>query len=112
MLLNFWATWCEVCHEQFPLLQAIHAKWGADHRLVMVGISLDEDKATAAGDAIMKKATWPQALSGDPEKAGVAPQYGVYAVPEYFLIDPNGTILVAHCYDPGIQSAVDTALSR
>jgi len=112
VLLNFWATWCGVCHEQYPLLQAIHSKWGADDRFVMLGISLDDDQATALTDTVFTKAPWPQALAGVPEKGGAASGYGVTAVPEYFLIDPNGKLLVVHCYDPSIQSAVNQALSE
>ena len=42
ILVNFWATWCEPCREEFPMLNELtqaHAPQG----LVVMGVALDED---------------------------------------------------------------------
>ena len=42
LLVNFWATWCEPCREEFPMLSEL-ARTHARHGLVVMGVSLDED---------------------------------------------------------------------
>jgi thiol-disulfide isomerase/thioredoxin len=42
VLVNFWATWCEPCREEFPMLSEL-ARQHAPQGLVVLGVSLDED---------------------------------------------------------------------
>ena len=42
LMVNFWATWCEPCREEFPMVNEL-AKQYAPQGLVVVGISLDDD---------------------------------------------------------------------
>ena len=42
VLINFWATWCEPCRDEFPMLSEI-ARQHAPQGLVVMGVSLDED---------------------------------------------------------------------
>jgi thiol-disulfide isomerase/thioredoxin len=40
LVCNFWATWCEPCREEIPLLQAAHREYAAKF-LQVVGIAID-----------------------------------------------------------------------
>jgi thiol-disulfide isomerase/thioredoxin len=42
LLVNFWATWCEPCRDEYPVLNELARKY-APQGLVVVGISLDDD---------------------------------------------------------------------
>jgi thiol-disulfide isomerase/thioredoxin len=42
VLVNFWATWCEPCREEYPLLVELAKKY-APRGLVVIGISFDDD---------------------------------------------------------------------
>ena len=42
VLVNFWATWCEPCREEYPLLVELARKY-APRGLVVVGVSFDDD---------------------------------------------------------------------
>jgi thiol-disulfide isomerase/thioredoxin len=42
LLVNFWATWCEPCREEYPMLNQL-ARQYAPQGLHLVGISLDDD---------------------------------------------------------------------
>ena len=42
LLINFWATWCEPCRDEYPMLNQL-AKQYAPQGLHLVGISLDDD---------------------------------------------------------------------
>lgn len=85
-MLNVWASWCTACREEHPLLVEI-ARQGT---VPIVGLNY-KDKPDAAKQWL---AQW-----GDPYKLSVQDpvgrtgiEFGVYGVPETFLIDKNGVI--------------------
>jgi thiol-disulfide isomerase/thioredoxin len=43
LLLNFWATWCEPCREDIPLLVDAQARYALRH-LQVIGVAIDEPK--------------------------------------------------------------------
>jgi len=49
LLVNFWATWCEPCRDEYPMLNEL-AKQYAPQGLKVVGVSLDQD-----GDLILMR---------------------------------------------------------
>ena len=49
LLINFWATWCEPCRDEYPMLNEL-AKQYAPQGLKVVGVSMDED-----GDLILMR---------------------------------------------------------
>ena len=49
LLVNFWATWCEPCRDEYPLLNELAKKY-APQGLKVVGVSLDQD-----GDLILMR---------------------------------------------------------
>ncbi len=42
MMVNFWATWCEPCRDEFPMVNELAKKYAAQG-LVVLGVSLDDD---------------------------------------------------------------------
>jgi len=49
LLVNFWATWCEPCRDEYPMLNEL-AKQYAPQGLKVVGVNLDDD-----GDLILMR---------------------------------------------------------
>jgi thiol-disulfide isomerase/thioredoxin len=49
LLVNFWATWCEPCRDEYPMLNEL-AKQYAPKGLQVVGVSMDDD-----GDLILMR---------------------------------------------------------
>ncbi len=88
VLVNFWASWCVPCVDEFPLLAAAAREHAADG-LVVVGV-LYEDNADAAR-AFMQRmgVSWETALDPDGTAAG---SYGIIGPPDTFFIDRNGII--------------------
>jgi cytochrome c biogenesis protein CcmG/thiol:disulfide interchange protein DsbE len=88
VIVNFWASWCGPCVEEFPLLQRAVVEH-RDQRLAVVGIVF-QDRSEAARAFLQRLgASWPSAM--DP--AGkVAEAYGIYAPPESFFIDASGKV--------------------
>jgi cytochrome c biogenesis protein CcmG/thiol:disulfide interchange protein DsbE len=89
VVVNFWATWCEPCVREFPLL----AKAAADHRpdgLAIVGV-LAEDRPAAAGEFVRRNGgTWPVGVDADRRTAAA---WGVtVGLPHTFFVRPDGTL--------------------
>ena len=88
VIVNFWASYCASCVEEFPLLQSAMAAHRVDG-LAVVGI-VYQDRSEAARDFMARmQASWPAAMDVTGE---VAQAYGVFAPPESFFIDRDGRI--------------------
>jgi cytochrome c biogenesis protein CcmG/thiol:disulfide interchange protein DsbE len=88
VVVNFWASWCNPCRREFPLLRdAAHAHAGDD--LAVVGITYRDIATDARNFASDQGADW--ALAFD-DGQRVAKAYGVDAVPQTFFIGRDGQI--------------------
>jgi peroxiredoxin len=92
VVLNFWATWCEPCRAEMPLLET---RFGdeAPSGVLVVGIDSDDTLAQvrAYGDAL--KLTFPLLLDPDGE---VQALYRVRGYPTTFFVDEAGVIRHVH----------------
>lgn len=89
-ILNVWASWCGPCREEHPLWN----EFARDKPVPLVGLNYKDDPASAA--------RWLREL-GDPYTVSVADrdgavgiEFGVYGVPETFVIDRAGVIRFKH----------------
>ena len=88
VVVNFWASWCVACREEHP---ALLAAWGRyrDRGVVLVGIDFEDTEDAALAYAAEMGGDWPLVI--DPgSRTAIA--YGVFGVPETFVIAPDGTI--------------------
>jgi cytochrome c biogenesis protein CcmG/thiol:disulfide interchange protein DsbE len=90
VIVNFWASWCAPCLEEFPLIQAALDRHEPDG-LAVIGI-VYRDRSEAARDfAARMDATWTLAM--DPGER-VAERWGIFGPPESFFIDADGVVRV------------------
>ncbi|MFM7271169.1 MAG: TlpA family protein disulfide reductase [Actinomycetes bacterium] len=89
VLLNFWASWCIPCREEFPALRRIERTFGR-RGLRVVGVTFDDRRADAIRFATAERATWELAYDAEGEAAR---DYGVRAAPQTILIDRRGVII-------------------
>ncbi len=86
-LVNFWASWCTPCRVEHPQLEAM-----ADEGIIIYGINYKDDPAKALG--FLEDLGNPYAaLAADPN-GRTALDWGVYGVPETFVIDGNGVVVL------------------
>jgi cytochrome c biogenesis protein CcmG, thiol:disulfide interchange protein DsbE len=88
VVVNFWASWCLACREEHPDLLAAWERY-RERGVVLIGIDFEDTEDAAIAYAEEMGGDWP--LVTDPNsRAAIA--YGVFGVPETFVIAANGTI--------------------
>lgn len=89
VIINFWASTCGPCVEEFPLLASAAARHQADG-LAIVGIVF-RDRSEAARDFMTRMGgTWPAVM--DPGEA-LATKFGIIGPPDTFFIDRSGVLV-------------------
>ena len=108
-LVNLWATWCAGCKEEHPILMALSRQPG----LNMVGINYKElqaselsgqdsqsvesvQKATARSEAWLQKQGQAFGVNLLDMDGRVGMDFGVYGLPETYLIDREGVVRFKH----------------
>jgi cytochrome c biogenesis protein CcmG, thiol:disulfide interchange protein DsbE len=89
-LLNVWASWCVPCLVEHPLLVQL----ARDRVVPIVGFNYKDKPEDAI--AWLAKHGDPYATTVADRDGRAAIEYGVYGVPETFLIDRSGTIRFKH----------------
>jgi cytochrome c biogenesis protein CcmG/thiol:disulfide interchange protein DsbE len=89
VVINFWASWCDPCKKETPMLQEAWEKYRSQG-LVVVGIDYDDFKGDARAFAKRYGVTYP--LVHDREKSTVK-RYGVVGVPETLFVDREGKLV-------------------
>ena len=85
-LLNVWASWCVSCRVEHPLLVDMSKK----NEVPIVGLDYKDERAK--GLEWLNRMGNPYALSAFDVDGKVGIDYGVYGVPETFVIDKQGVI--------------------
>jgi thiol-disulfide isomerase/thioredoxin len=111
VLVDFWATWCEPCMEEMPNVIATYKKYHGQG-FEIVGVSLDQDKASVTSFLKAKAITWPQYFDGLFWNNKLAVQYGVHEIPTNYLLDGAGNILGKELRGPELDQAVAAALKK
>ena len=102
-VVNVWASWCVPCHEEAPLLTEL----GKDKRLQIVGINYKDAPDNAR--RFLGRYGNPFGLVGVDGNGRASIEWGVYGVPETFVVGREGTI-VYKMVGPVTSDNVDTVL--
>jgi cytochrome c biogenesis protein CcmG/thiol:disulfide interchange protein DsbE len=89
-VLNVWASWCVACREEHPVLVEL----AKSEMAPVIGLDYKDQRADAL--AMLAKQGNPYLLSAFDANGRVGIDYGVYGVPETYVIDKAGIIRFKH----------------
>ncbi len=107
VVINFWASWCDPCKQEAPLLQAQWQRAKAQG-VVFIGVDFQDGQSAALSFVQQNGLTYTNVV--DPNgSTGI--NYGLTGVPETFFIDRHGVIvntvrkeLTAHVLQSGVAA--------
>lgn len=102
-IVNVWASWCVPCHEEHPLLMELAKQPGVR----LYGINYKDDPAAAR--RFLGRYGNPYARVGADRSGRVAIDWGVYGVPETYVITGDGKIAYRHV-GPLTEEAIEEKL--
>jgi peroxiredoxin len=88
LIINFFATWCDPCREEMPLINELAAKMNKDGYQVL-GIAVEDSRAAVTEYAKEAKLVFPIALDLN---SRVKRAYRIFGPPATFFIDARGII--------------------
>jgi cytochrome c biogenesis protein CcmG/thiol:disulfide interchange protein DsbE len=110
-VLNVWGSWCLPCREEAPVLM----RMAADPRYRLVGLDYKDEPANAL--KFLERFGNPFVAIGDDANGRGAIEWGVYGVPETFVIDRKGMIVhklvgpITSANLPSLRLAIEKALA-
>ncbi|MBC7579426.1 DsbE family thiol:disulfide interchange protein [Tardiphaga sp.] len=110
-IVNVWASWCVPCHEEAPLFTTL----AQDKRLQMVGINYKDGADNAR--RFLGRYGNPFGIVGVDGNGRAAIEWGVYGVPETFIVGRDGRIayklvggVTAENFDSVLKVEIEKAL--
>jgi thiol-disulfide isomerase/thioredoxin len=101
VMINFWASWCGPCRQEFPALDQIYGKY-KPMGFTLVAINVESEKADAEKFLGATPVSFP--ILFDPDNT-VSGKYGVSAMPTTVLVDRQGRVRWQHrAYKPGDEA--------
>lgn len=105
-LVNVWASWCAPCRQEHPLLMQL----GQDERILIAGLNYKDKPENAR--RFLGELGNPYDAIGTDDAGRTAINWGVYGVPETFLVGRDGTILWKHVGPFTPQVVTDELMPR
>jgi cytochrome c biogenesis protein CcmG/thiol:disulfide interchange protein DsbE len=108
-IVNVWASWCVPCHDEAPLFTEL----GKDKRLQMIGINYKDAPDNAR--RFLGRYGNPFAIVGVDGNGRAAIEWGVYGVPETFVVGREGTIvykMVGPVTSENIESVLKVEINK
>jgi cytochrome c biogenesis protein CcmG/thiol:disulfide interchange protein DsbE len=92
VVVNFWASWCPPCRQEARTLEAAWRRF-KDEGVVFVGVNTLDDEASARAFVQEFGLTYPNGIDTG---GRITVAYGVWGLPETFVIDRHGRITYKH----------------
>jgi cytochrome c biogenesis protein CcmG/thiol:disulfide interchange protein DsbE len=108
-LLNVWASWCVPCRDEAPLLLRL----ATDRRIRVVGINFKDQPDNAR--RFLGRYGNPFVANGTDGNGRAAIEWGVYGVPETFVVGRDGRIsykLIGPITPENLERALQPAIER
>jgi cytochrome c biogenesis protein CcmG/thiol:disulfide interchange protein DsbE len=88
VVVNFWASWCVPCQTEAPVLEQAWQQYRG-HNVDFVGVDIKDTPEAARSFLQRYAASYPNGFDAQKQ---IYINYGVYGLPETFVIDPQGMV--------------------
>lgn len=113
VLLDFWASWCIPCLDEFPYMKKIYREYPRDE-FEIVGISIEKDSLRWRQALRKFQNPWPQLYGGNEFQQETFRTYQGGGIPFYILVGPKGNIIRYNDVRPSfnLTNVLDSLLSK
>jgi cytochrome c biogenesis protein CcmG/thiol:disulfide interchange protein DsbE len=111
VFVNFWASWCVPCREEQPTLEQVWRQY-RDKGVVFIGVDYVDTEPDALAYLKEFQVSYP---NGPDLGTKISPKYRIQGVPESFLVDRQGNIVlfkIAPIGEAELTAALDQALAK
>jgi thiol-disulfide isomerase/thioredoxin len=109
-VVDFWATWCDPCRDQMPLLDRLYTEY-RDRGVEVVAVSFDEDRAALEEFLARIPVGFP--VLWDKGGAALAEKMDITRLPTTLVIDRDGVVRAVHLgFEKGEAGALEKELRR
>jgi cytochrome c biogenesis protein CcmG/thiol:disulfide interchange protein DsbE len=92
VFVTFWASWCPPCRAEAPMLEATWRR-RQEQGVLFLGVNTQDEEPRARAFLQEFGITFPNGRDPD---GRIAIDYGVWGLPEAFVVDPTGRITYKH----------------
>ncbi len=107
VVLDFWATWCGPCLASIPHTNELAAKYKDD--VVFIGICHPKGSENMKSVVASQGIKYPVAIDAKGETIAA---YAVNGYPDYYILDRNGTLVVADCANRQVEAVIEKLLAK
>lgn len=101
VMINFWATWCGPCRQEWPLLESIYKQY-KNQDFMLLGVNVEPDTKPAGEWLKQKPVSFPVLYD---VKSEVSAAYKVVGMPTTVWVDKKGFLRASHqSYKPGDEN--------
>jgi len=113
ILLDFWATWCKPCIQEFPHYDRLNEYLDEEPEIVLVFISLDGNREQKWRNFVDdRQIRGYHYLASRPVHFELLDEWGISSIPRYMIVDKSGEIAVSHAPRPSQGKALIRRLQR